>query len=314
MVLQESPGACLDMSWAHARHSACVSLVALIAELLFVALLGLTLPALAVASKRRFDEGRVPRGRALFLQILVQLVVVGVLATAVALVGGREMYAAPEWNAATIGGSLLFLILTAGSVPLRWRRTSREDRRRLARLLPRKSEDALPWTLLCLAAGWAEELAYRGVLTGILAGWTGSFVAGSLLSALAFGAAHAVQGWRSAVVVGAFALGFQALCVASGSLIPAMIVHAAYDLIAGAAYARLAARDDRKGAGDSEERGPELVQLARTPREAAAGGGAQDAASAAEGENQRETGGAEMHEHEYEHESGAGPEKGPEEP
>lgn len=219
------------------------SAVTLGLEAAFVALLGVVLPVLALASRRRFDEGRVPSGSRLFVQVIAQLLVIGALALVVGAAAGRLGGSAPRNLAATGAAGLSFLVVSAATMPLRWRKAPAEDRARLERILPKQRSDAPAWTVACLAAGWAEELAYRGVLTSILADWTGSFTAGALLSAGAFALAHAVQGPRSCAVVFFMALGFQALCVLSGSLIPAMIVHAAYDLIAGGVYARLAQRD-----------------------------------------------------------------------
>jgi membrane protease YdiL (CAAX protease family) len=216
------------------------ALAVLAIEAACVALLGVAIPLLAMASRRRFDEGRVPRGSRLFVQVIAQLLVIGAFATGVAAATGRLELATPRNLLATTLSGGTFLAVAALTMPWRWRLATPADRARLAQLLPQDRSDAVAWTLACLAAGWAEELAYRGVLTSILAGWTGSLAAGALLSAIAFALAHAVQGPRSALVVFAFALGFQGLCLLSGSLLPAMIVHAAYDLIAGAVYGRLA--------------------------------------------------------------------------
>ena len=60
-----------------------------------------------------------------------------------------------------------------------------------------------------------------------------------LLSAIAFGAAHAMQGFKSSAVIVLFALAFQLLVWTSGTLLLAMLVHAAYDVTAGFTYARL---------------------------------------------------------------------------
>ena len=222
-----------------------------LAEAAYVALFAAILPLLAFASRGRFDDGRIPAGRRLFVQVLAQLVVLGLIATVAAAVTGLPILAAPRLSAPVLASCAAFLAIAAGTIPLRWRRASPKDRERLGRLLPRGREDAATWTLVCLAAGYSEELAYRGVLTGILAGWTGSLLAASIFSAIAFGLAHAVQGMRSVAVVVVFGLAFQALCVLSGSLLPAMIVHALYDLVAGAAYARLAARERDERAAEA---------------------------------------------------------------
>jgi membrane protease YdiL (CAAX protease family) len=68
---------------------------------------------------------------------------------------------------------------------------------------------------------------------------TGSYWIAALLSAVSFGAAHATQGWRSAAIIVGFALGFQAVVVASRSLYIAMATQMAYDITAGLTYGRL---------------------------------------------------------------------------
>jgi membrane protease YdiL (CAAX protease family) len=60
-----------------------------------------------------------------------------------------------------------------------------------------------------------------------------------VLSAVSFGVAHYIQGWKSAAVITVFALGFQGVVWISGSLYVAMLVHVVYDITAGLAYAKL---------------------------------------------------------------------------
>src|SRR6185436_18860320 len=95
------------------------------------------------------------------------------------------------------------------------------------------------WIAVSLLAGIGEEITWRGVQTGLLAAATGSYGVATILSALSFGGAHMIQGWRSASVIVVFALGFQALVWLTGSLYVAMAVHVVYDITAGIAYGRL---------------------------------------------------------------------------
>lgn len=89
------------------------------------------------------------------------------------------------------------------------------------------------WQLLLvsLAAGWGEELLFRGVLQPWLARWTGSLALGVLLASLLFGAVHALS--RSyfvlTVVMGGY---FGGLAIASASLWSPIAAHAAYDFFA----------------------------------------------------------------------------------
>ena len=93
-----------------------------------------------------------------------------------------------------------------------------------------------------LAAAVAEEVAYRGVGVQILWYSLGSQTAAILICATAFAIAHALQGWKSAVMIFALALVLHALVELTGTLVLAMVVHAVYDLVAGWIIARDARR------------------------------------------------------------------------
>ena len=77
------------------------------------------------------------------------------------------------------------------------------------------------------------------MLTALLGGPLGLWPA-ALLSALAFGGAHLGQGWCGGFFGMAFGIGLQALCFVYGGLIVAILVHFAYDILAGALGHRLA--------------------------------------------------------------------------
>ena len=132
--------------------------------------------------------------------------------------------------------------LLAGAIAVmrpRWRRAVLERRPVVHFFMPQTSAERGWWVAVSVLAGVSEEITWRAVQTTLFAILTGSLLAGALLSAVTFGAAHAVQGWRSAGAIIAFALAFQALVWLSGTLIVAMVVHAAYDLVAGLTYGRL---------------------------------------------------------------------------
>jgi len=99
-------------------------------------------------------------------------------------------------------------------------------------LLPRRHEERHAFGVLSVAAGFGEEIAYRGyamtVLTPVL-GVGGAAV----LTSTVFGVLHGYQGslgiLRTGVMGGVLAWGF----LASGSLWPAVISHTVIDLAAG---------------------------------------------------------------------------------
>ena len=103
----------------------------------------------------------------------------------------------------TIGAGALVLLLAAGS--LSWHLRTPGERRALwmRHLLPVTSGQWGLWLLLSIAAGIAEEAAYRGVLVVILSSVTGSFLLAALLSAASFAIVHYPQG---AVVAAAYDL------------------------------------------------------------------------------------------------------------
>jgi len=98
----------------------------------------------------------------------------------------------------------------------------------LAKMLPH-SQRELRWFIgASLTAGTCEEFLFRGYLIWAFApllGWWGAAV----LSLLAFTAGHAYQGrsgaWKAALGGGFFTL----FVLVSGSLIPAMVLHALID-------------------------------------------------------------------------------------
>ena len=129
-----------------------------------------------------------------------------------------------------IGALTLLLVLGA----LSWQHRTPEERRTLwmRHLLPRTSTQWVLWLALSLAAGVAEETAYRGVLVVLLASVTASFVTAALLSAAAFALVHYPQGAKSMGWVFAIGLVMQAVVAGTGMLYVAMGVHAVYDVTA----------------------------------------------------------------------------------
>lgn len=92
---------------------------------------------------------------------------------------------------------------------------------------------ALPMLLVAItAAPLTEELAFRGYAMGLLRRHFGA-VATLVISSLMFAAAHLTQGLypTKLVVYFLFGLGLAVIVWRTGSLLPAMVVHACGDLI-----------------------------------------------------------------------------------
>lgn len=124
----------------------------------------------------------------------------------------------------------------------------------LRELLPRTARERRVFVLLSVAAGFGEELAYRGYAITALTPLLG--VGGSAtLTSVVFGVVHGYQGTlgmvRTGIMGGVLAWGF----LTSGSLWPAIVAHVLIDVLGGIVLGeRLLTPGDRAGVDE----GPEL--------------------------------------------------------
>ena len=109
---------------------------------------------------------------------------------------------------------------------------------------PRTGREKQLFFIAAMAAAVAEEAAYRGVGWSILWYSLGNPWIAALIMALAFAVLHWDQGWKSGATIVGIALLLQGLVARTGSLVPAMVVHAAYDLVVGRSIQREALRRD----------------------------------------------------------------------
>jgi membrane protease YdiL (CAAX protease family) len=124
--------------------------------------------------------------------------------------------------------------LAIGIVPFLSRRAERAmqlDRTRL--IAPRTAPEFGAFYTLSLSAGFAEELAYRGVLFALLTALTSSWWLAAVIASAAFGVAHLFQGWRPAGLAGVVALRDHIVVGLTGTLWVVIIVHMLHDIIAG---------------------------------------------------------------------------------
>jgi membrane protease YdiL (CAAX protease family) len=99
-------------------------------------------------------------------------------------------------------------------------------------LLPRTKSDRVLFAFVSISAGFVEELFYRGYLAWYLAAMFGSVTAFIASSAL-FGMAHVYLGRSHVVRTAIVGLVLAFVVLASGSLWPAIAIHATMDLVAG---------------------------------------------------------------------------------
>jgi membrane protease YdiL (CAAX protease family) len=213
------------------------------AAIAFLIVLLLVLPALAIEGSRQLGDRPLPPRSTIFVQTLV--IQLGLLAFAlvVARRGGIPVWRVRTPDAVDLLVTLAALALALGTLPLRWRTSSPWRRARLLALVPHTRAEHALWIVVSAAAGIAEEVVYRGVLFALLASLLGGWWLPAVVGALAFGAAHALQGWRSGALVAVFGLAFQLLVRLTGTLYLAMAAHFLYDLVAGPVIARMGRRE-----------------------------------------------------------------------
>ena len=99
-------------------------------------------------------------------------------------------------------------------------------------LLPRSARERRWFAAVAVAAGVGEELLYRGFLwyalsmelPGLALGWRWA------IAAAIFGLGHTYQKAKGVVVTGLMGAGFMGLYLATGTLLPVIILHALVDL------------------------------------------------------------------------------------
>jgi membrane protease YdiL (CAAX protease family) len=102
---------------------------------------------------------------------------------------------------------------------------------RIAFLIPETPAERRAWPLVATAIGLQEEALFRGVFVLYVATLTG--VSPWLLAvtaALVFAVGHRYQAWVGAVGTGGLGLGFGLVTAMTGSIWPAVVLHALFDL------------------------------------------------------------------------------------
>jgi len=210
------------------------------AGIYFLFVVAVFLPYLAIRSYLKLKAGApFPSRKQYLTQAYLLQVFFLVLSVLVARLYRMELFARHVPDAEPILAGLAFIALAAGTARARWRITPEDRRRRVYLLVPQTRREEFVWFVLCLLVGLSEEITYRGVLYGLLLLLVGEPAAAALLACIVFAANHAVQGWRSCVLVFCYAIVFHLLVWFSGSLYVAMAAHAAYDIIAGITFGRL---------------------------------------------------------------------------
>ncbi|HVZ49502.1 MAG TPA: CPBP family intramembrane glutamic endopeptidase [Gemmatimonadaceae bacterium] len=206
---------------------------------IFLVVLFVLTPRAALRSARTLrqveaDGQAIPRRR-MTLSTMFALAVLWAISSVNATMMGENLFSVRGVGLREVGIGVAGFALLLLAIPVaRALRSPEEDRRRLMRsMAPRTSRELAIFALVAVMAGVAEESAYRGVAVWILAPILGHLLPAMFLSAMAFAVAHAVQGGKTMAMVFIIAAVFHAIVYFTGTLVIAMVVHAAYDIIAG---------------------------------------------------------------------------------
>jgi membrane protease YdiL (CAAX protease family) len=219
---------------------------------LFVLLLVVVVPILSSKTARRLRVRDIPR-LALYLSAAISQWLLAALCLAVVLLTSRglllesfgviSLVELVRWvtivTAACLGGlGAVIWLENRGLIP---------QESELVRLLIPETRREKLWAVLILAptAAFCEEFVYRGYLLTELSHWFHSLIWAWVISSVAFGLAHAYQGWsgmtRAALLGALLAYPFVRL----GNLYPSMLAHGLIDAVALAWLGPLMVRQEK---------------------------------------------------------------------
>ena len=205
---------------------------------LFSSLFGVVVP-------RRFRPGSLttmrprPTRQQLYVSTVLQLVLFLALGLLTAWQEGLKFW---RWPARLIFPSVATVVLLAAMVlGTRSIKRAAVERRepRVYFTMPQGAREMALWIAVSVMAGVSEEYLYRGVFSDLMVRLTGSVGLAWALAVAAFTIAHANQGVRAMAVIATFALAAHVLVYLTGTLLFAIILHAAYDVFAGYEYTRI---------------------------------------------------------------------------
>jgi membrane protease YdiL (CAAX protease family) len=198
-------------------------------------LLVAVLPPLSIAQARLLDDVALPPRSSLYLQSAASLWALAAITAIIAVTG--------DITAAQLGLTPLplveVLVWTGGltfagvAMMLAAHRLGVRESATLAGLLPRTAPERLAFVGLSLTAGFCEELVFRGFLVPAITTAVDASVVAALIAAAVFGLVHAYQGFAGALRAAALGVLLAVPLLATGSILPAILAHAAIDLIGG---------------------------------------------------------------------------------
>jgi membrane protease YdiL (CAAX protease family) len=201
-------------------------------------------PALSIVNARRLGRSELLPSRSVMARsALASFVLLGGLALLVAWRIGIPLGPIRPLDARSALLALGTLALLLAWTPFGWRLRSERQRRRTLAMVPETRSQALAWIGISFGAGLIEEVVWRGVLYACVVWIVKSPWIAVPVCAIPFGFAHAIQGGRGMIVTGIIGAIMHLLVLATGSLLPAILVHFLYDAIVGFLVRELGRRE-----------------------------------------------------------------------
>lgn len=198
------------------------------------------LPALLIVEGRKLRElETVPRAQA-YMSSIASLWVLAILTGCVAWLSGysRVQLGLAGSDPLRTAAFAAALTITAIAVLFLFRLAGMREAPLMHELLPATRRERILFIGVAITAGVCEEIVFRGFLIHVLYSATGSLAVALLLSSGAFGVAHAYQQPAGALRATLIGLILALPLAIDGSIVPAIIAHAAIDIISGLWLAR----------------------------------------------------------------------------
>jgi membrane protease YdiL (CAAX protease family) len=203
----------------------------------YVFYIGIFLPVLVVRSYYKLKAGApFPPKQAYRMSALIMHGIMFLLAYITWRSFGLPMFPRAAIGLKGVGYGFAVLVVFLAVMRPQWKKKAMTNPQKVYRTMPQSSSELGMWAVISLSAGFVEEIAYRGVLFGILFYWLNNWWAAAILGAVSFGIGHAIQGFKSTIIIFVMSVVIQGLVYFTGTLYVAMAVHAVYDFIAGTTY------------------------------------------------------------------------------
>ena len=207
----------------------------------YLAFFGFLVPFLVIRGRARVRAGvAIPPLKKRYLQTVAMELFFFAVAMFAAWNRGIPVFSRGILPARAVVLACVIFALGLGTLPLRWKFLSDEEKRRSLATRPQQTGDLGPWFAISLAAGVVEEIVYRGVMMTLLLPMTRNWWVSVAICVLFFALGHVNQPLRMvALVLAPLAVGLHLLVGWTGALYLAMATHFLYDFFAGVIYIRL---------------------------------------------------------------------------